>query len=68
MLPPVKPIYEDYLTPSELLFPDVTKLPVPNNILQPLKNETFSSMTIIVSGMNLTLAKKIEKFYKGLWL
>ena len=38
-LPPVKLNYRDYLTPFELLFRDVTKLPVPKNILERLKVE-----------------------------
>ena len=46
-LPPVKLNYGDYLTPFELLFRDVTKLSVPENILERLKveikREAFSS-------------------------
>ena len=38
-LPPVKLNYGDYLTPFELLFRDVAKLPVSDNILEYLKVE-----------------------------
>ena len=38
-LPPVKLNYADYLTPFELLFRDVAKLPVFDNILERLKVE-----------------------------
>ena len=46
-LPPVKLNYGDYLTPFKLLFRDVAKLPVSDNILERLKveikREAFSS-------------------------
>ena len=38
-LPSVKLNYGDYLTPFELLFRDVAKLPVSDNILERLKVE-----------------------------
>ena len=49
-IPPMKLNYGDYLTPFELLFQDVTKLPVPDYILEWLKvevkREAFSPLNI----------------------
>ena len=49
-IPPMKLNYGDYLTPFELMFQDVTKLPVPDYILEWLKvevkREAFSPLNI----------------------
>ena len=60
-LRPLKLNYGDYLTPFELLFRDVTRLPVTNNILERLKLRSkrhFHCMITIVPGINLTSVKR----------
>ena len=54
-LPPVKLNYGDYLTPFELLFRDVAKLPVSDNILEYLKVE--------VKREAYSYSKHIQKAY-----
>ena len=64
-LPPVKLNYGDYLTPFELLFRDVTKLPVPENILERLKveikREAFSSYDNYSFWTELNISKEEHK-------
>ena len=61
-LPPVKLKYGEYLTPFELLFWDVAKLPVLDNILERLKveikGEAFSSYDNYSFWDDLTSVKK----------
>ena len=69
-LPPVKLNYGDYLTPFELLFRDVTKLPVPENILERLKveikREAFSSYDNYSFWDELNISKEEHKTLKSL--
>ena len=69
-LPQVKLNYGDYLTPFELLFRDVTKLPVPENILERLKveikREAFSSYDNYSFWDELNISKEEHKALKSL--
>ena len=70
VLPPVNLNYKDYLTPFELLFRDVTKLPDPENILERLKveikREAFSSYDNCNFWAELTISKEEHKALKSL--
>ena len=70
-LPPVKLNYEDYLIPFELLFRDVTKLPVLENILERLKveikREAFSSYDNYSFWKELNISKEEHKALKCLF-
>ena len=67
-LPPVKLNYGDYLIPFELLFRDVTKLPVHKNILARLKveikREAFSSYDNYSFWDELDISKEEHKALK----
>ena len=69
-LPPVKLNYGDYLTPFELLFRDVTKLSVPENILERLKaeikREAFSSYDNYSFWDELNISKEEHKALQNL--
>ena len=69
-LPPVKLNYADYLTPFELLFRDVSKLPVSDNILERLKveikREAFSSYDNYSFWDELNISKEEHLALKGL--
>ena len=69
-LPPVKLNYRDCLTPFELLFRDVTKLPVLENILERLKvdikREALSSYHNYSFSDELNLSKEEHKALKSL--
>ena len=69
-LPPVKLNYGDYLTPFELLFRDVTKLSVPENILEQLKleikREAFSSYDNYSFWNELNISKEEHKALQSL--
>ena len=62
--------YGDYLTPFELLIREVTKLPVPDNILERLKveikREAFSSYDNYSSWDELNISKEKHVALKGL--
>ena len=69
-MPPVKLNYADYLTPFELLFRDVAKLPVSDNILERLKveikREAFSSYDNYSFWDELNISKEEHVALKGL--
>ena len=68
-MPPVKLNYADYLTPFELLFRDVAKLPVSDNILERLKveikREAFSSYDNYSFWDELNISKEEHLALKG---
>ena len=70
VLPPVKLNYADYLTPLELLFRDVAKLPVSDNILERLKveikREAFSSYDNYSFCDEINIRKEQHVALKGL--
>ena len=69
-MPPVKFNYVDYLTPFELLFRDVAKLPVFDNILERLKveikREAFLSNDNYRFWDELNISKEEHVALKGL--
>ena len=70
VLPPVKLNYGHYLTPFELLFRNVTKLPVPDNLLEwlkvEIKREAFSSFDNYSFWDELCISKEDHVALKGL--
>ena len=69
-MPPVKLNYADYLTPFELLFRDVAKLPVSDNKLERLKveikREAFSSYPNYSFLDELNISQEEHVALKGL--